>query len=143
MTTALSVNGKDVSLQRLWRPDMSLSSAKAGRQAASYTLTADKAVVLQILSRAYEGCVRGLKDDDRITGSTDFFGRAGYPPLESLRHQPELLSRVVRTYFEEELLAALLLPPPPSLSGTYAVDGVSSVRYEEERFVVEGTCYAF
>ena len=143
VSPVLCVADQEVSLSRLWRPEMGLSRSAVGRRQAAYKLTADKSVLLTALEVTYEDCIQELKRDDRITGNTDFFGQAGYPPLKELLGQPALLSKVMATYFEEEVFNAVLMPLPSNLVGTYAVGSVNSVRCEGESLVIEGICYEF
>jgi hypothetical protein len=142
--TTLSINGQAVSLDRLWQPAMSLSSSKSAGRLMSYRLAIDQASVLPKLAAAYDECVQELKRDDAVTGNTDFFGKAGYPPLDVLLAQPELLSEVVSTYFQDEIFSALSLSKPEKTSGpSYAVDGVNSVYLLDNELVLEGECYEF
>jgi hypothetical protein len=143
MLPRLLIDGREARLERLWRPEMSLSSSRAGRKAAPYALAIERVTLLSILSGIYEARVRDLKEDDRVTGSTDLFGQAGYPPLDALLHMPELLTLVIRGYFEEEVFAAVLQPASGKMLGTWAIDTVETVRLVGEQVLVEGTCYAF
>jgi len=139
----LVVEGRETPLRELWRPEMSLSSARAGRRAAPYRLAIGRDVVLSALAEAYGRLVREAKDDDRITGSTDALGRAGYPPLAAVLEHPELALDVVGRALEADLFAAVLAPAAGMMPGTWAIDTVDAVRAEGGCVVVEGTCYRF
>jgi hypothetical protein len=139
----LTIDGRPAAVRELWRPEMSLSSARAGRRAARYGLSVDRETVLAALSEAYGQLVRESKEDDRLTGDTDALGRAGYPPLASVLEDSELALDVVGHALEADLFAAVLPPAAGMMRGTWAIDMVDAVRADEGRVVVEGTCYRF
>jgi len=142
--TTLTIGGREAPLGHLWRPWMSLSSARTDRRAATYVLTVDRDTILSALSGPYDLRVAEMKEDDETTGTTDVVGEAGYPPLEVVLGQPELLSEVLGGYLlHEELFAAVLPPAPQDVSGTWAIDTVDEARLEGEQVVFQGTCYAF
>jgi len=142
MHPTLSINGRRIKVARLWRPEMSLSSARMNLQAAAYVLSLSKAAVWAALSQSYDALVRELKSDDSTTGTTDHLGMAGYPSLEELMNRQSLLSEVIVTYFQREVFATALPSPPSSQTGTYAVDTLSSAVCRDDVVVLEGTCYA-
>ena len=142
-SAVLTIEGEPVALACLRRRPMSLSSSKAGQCAARFKVTAERAPIVGAIAASYEECVVELKRDDSITGGTDFFGRAGYPPLEALLEMPALLSEVVVTYFEDEMYGAVLVAKPPEQSGTYFIDKTESVKVHGEWVVIEGLCYGF
>ncbi|MFL5387030.1 MAG: hypothetical protein ACJ8GN_31430 [Longimicrobiaceae bacterium] len=115
----------------------------AGRRAARYALSVGRALVLAVLSDAYDGLVREAKDDDRLTGSPDALGQAGYPPLAVVLEDPELALDVVGHALEADLLAAVLPPAAGMMRGTWAIDTVDAVRADGGRVMIEGTCYRF
>lgn len=138
--TTLTIDGREHSLRHLWLPEMSLSSARAGRQAATYVLAVDRNTVLSSLEDAYEQYVREMREDDELTGETDALGQAGYPPLAAVLDDPALLSEALDGYgLSDELFRAVLPPASGQMLGTWAIDTVGSVR----RIVFQGTCYAF
>jgi hypothetical protein len=87
--------------------------------------------------------VQELKADDAITGTTDFFGRADYPPLEALFGLPDLATQVLSTYFQEELFGAVLPAVTGDMSGTWAIDTITDVAVDGEHVVIQGVCYGF
>lgn len=141
----LSIDGQAAPLNHLWRPWMSLSSAREGRRAARYRLSIERPGLLRALLEPYARYVREAREDDRMTGTTDLLGEAGYPSLEAVVQNPALLHHVLGGCLEEEVFAAILPPvaDPANVAGTYAVDTVDSVRLEDERILIEGVCYAF
>ena len=143
MTTTLTIDGRGAPLRHLWLPEMSLSSARTGRRAATYVLAVGKDAILSALSGVYDRLVEEGKEDDEMTGTTDVLGQAGYPPLAAALDQPEVLSEVLGGYLQHELFAAVLPPAPQDVSGTWAIDTVDTVHLDGERVVLEGTCYAF
>ena len=143
MATTLTIDGCEAPLTQLWRPEMSLSSARKGRQAATYSLAVDRERLLSALSGEYERYVwEGKEDDERMGGPTDALGRAGYPPLEALLARPDILAEVVRG-LEQELFAAVLPSASGMMRGTWAIDTIDAVRLDGGRVVVEDTCYRF
>jgi len=140
----LMIDGRERPLRDLWVPEMSLSSARAGRQAATYVLAVDRDTVLSSLAAAYDQYVREMKEDDELTGDPDALGRADYPPLGVVLDEPELLSDVVGGYgLSAELFAAVLPGASGPMLGTWAIDTVDAVHFDGERVVLQGTCYAF
>lgn len=142
MTLGATIDAQEVTLERIWRPEMSLSSARVGGRDATYCIRVEKEQLTRAIVPVYESCIAELKQDDDLVGETDFFGEAGYPPLESLFEMPELFAQVLDTYFKDELFAAVLRPSDAG-PGTYAVEGVGSVRVSGEHVFIEGPCYAF
>lgn len=142
-TASLRINGRHASLQQLWRPEMSLSSSKVGRPSATYSLRVDRSALVAALAEGYQGCVQELKADDAITGTTDVFGQADYPPLEALFGVPDLAAKVLSTYFHEELFSAVLPPVTGDMSGTWAIDTIADVAIDGEHVVIHGVCYGF
>ena len=143
MLPTLAIDGCETPIERLWRPEMSLSSSRTGRRAALYRLAIERDTMLSTLSGAYETCVRDLREDDRVAGSTDLFGQAGYPSLNLLLDMPELLTVVIRSYFEEELFAAVLQPANGQMLGAWAINTIETVRLVGDQVLLKGTCYAF
>jgi hypothetical protein len=144
LNASLSIDGHPAPPGRLWLPEMSLSSARTGRRAATYALAIDAAGLLEVLRDPYADYVRQAKEDDAQTGSTDELGHAGYPPLEQLLASPSLLTDVLRFFIHpQEVLGPLLLAPPADVRGTWAVDTVNSARCEGGKVVIEGCCYRF
>jgi hypothetical protein len=142
--TTLMIDGREHTLRDLWVPEMSLSSARAGRQAATYVLAVDRDTVLSSLSAAYDQYVREMKEDDELTGDPDALGRADYPPLGVVLDEPELLSDVVGGYgLSAELFAAVLPAASGPMLGTWAIDTVDAVHLDGECVGLQGTCYAF
>jgi len=142
--TTLTIDGREHPLRDLWNPEMSLSSARDGRQAATYVLVVDRDTVLSSLSAAYDQYVREMMEDDQLTGDPDALGRMGYPPLDVVLDEPELLSDVVGGYgLSAELFAAVLPAASGPMPGTWATDTVDMVHFDGERVVLQGTCYAF
>jgi hypothetical protein len=144
MMATLSIDGREAPLRHLWLPEMSLSSARAGRRSAAYVLAVDRDTILSALSAAYDRLVEEGKEDDTVTGTTtDVLGQAGYPPLAAVLDQPEVLTEVLGGYLQHDLFAAVLPPASHDVSGTWAIDTVDTVYCDGERVVLEGTCYAF
>lgn len=145
ISASLSIDGRAAPLDHLWRPWMSLSSAREGRRAARYALSAGADGLLSALREPYARWVRESQEDDLVTGSTDELGKAGYPSLEDVVQDPALLRQVLGGFLEEDVFTAILPPvaDPADVAGTYAVDTVDSVRLEDGRILVEGVCYAF
>ena len=142
--TTLTIDGREHSLRHLWLPEMSLSSARTGREAATYVLAVDRDTVVSSLSSAYEQYVREMEEDDELTGLPDLLGQAGYPPLASVLCQPELLSETLGGYgLSDDLFRAVLPAASGPMLGTWAIDTVDEVRRDGDRVVFTGTCYAF
>lgn len=118
-----------------------LSSAREGRRAARFVLSADAAALLDRVRERYAQWIREGEEDDRLTGTTDKLGQAGYPPLEDLLGSPDLLRLVLGEYLEEEVFTALLPPVADSatVAGTWAIDTVDSVRHDAGRILISGT----
>lgn len=144
MPTTLTIDGRAAPLGHLWRPWMDLSSTRVGRRSATYVLAVDRETILSALSDPYDLRVVEMREDDALTGTTDVVGEAGYPPLDVVLGQPELLSEVLGGYLlHEELCAAVLPPAPEDVAGTWAIDTVDGVRLDGDQVVFQGTCYAF
>lgn len=142
--TTLKIDGREHPLRHLWLPEMSLSSSRTGRQAATYVLSVDRDTVLSSLADAYDRYVREMKEDDELTGETDALGQAGYPPLSAVLGDPDLLSEALGGYgLSDELFRAVLPPASGQMLGTWAVDTIETVRRDGDRVVFTGTCYAF
>ena len=142
--TTLTIDGRQLPLRHLWLPEMSLSSAREGRQAATYVLAIDRDTVLSSLAGPYDRYAQEMEEDDKLTGLPDLLGQAGYPPLASVLNQPELLSELLGGFgLNDELFRAVLPPASGQMLGTWAIDTVDSVRNDGERIVFTGTCYAF
>lgn len=139
--SVLTIDSMFVPVDRIWRPDMSLSSARVGGYAATYCLRIKVSDLVHAIEPAYDSCVAELKSDDALVGETDFFGQAGYPPLATLLTM-DVLARVVDTYFATELFRAIL-PEASTGPGTYAIEGVHGIRIAGEEAFIEGPCYAF
>jgi hypothetical protein len=140
---AISIDGRPVPPGHLWLPQMSLSSARTGRRAATYTLSVDAAGLIAVLRTPYAEYVRQSREDDARTGSTDELGGAGYPPLEQLLAAPALLAEVLRFFIHPQEVLGPMLFPPADVTGTWAVDTVDSARCEGGTVVIEGCCYLF
>ncbi|HET7234267.1 MAG TPA: hypothetical protein VFJ16_29915 [Longimicrobium sp.] len=145
LAVTLSIDGRERPPGDLWRPEMSLSSARAGRLSATYVLAIGRAPLFAAIAGAYERWVRESRDDDALTsgGEGDALGRAGYPPLDALAQHPQALAEVVGSYLEEDVFAAVLPPASGAMRGTWAIDTVDEVRLDGERVILRGTCYAF
>jgi hypothetical protein len=142
--TTLTIDGREHPLRHLWLPEMSLSSSRTGRASATYVLEVDRDTILSALSDPYEQYVRESKEDDELTGTTDLLGQAGYPPLDAVLDDPDLLSEALGGYgLSDELFRAVLPAASGQMLGTWAIDTVDEVRRDGERIVFTGTCYAF
>ncbi|HEU4556697.1 MAG TPA: hypothetical protein VFS20_02570 [Longimicrobium sp.] len=142
--TTLTIDGRALPLHYLWLPEMSLSSARAGRVSATYALSVDKETVLSALDGPYERFVQEMKEDEALTGDTDLLGKVGYPPLEVVIKMPEVLDEVLGGWaLSPDGFNAVLPPASGPMHGTWAIDTVDLVWREGERIVFRGTCYAF
>ena len=68
MTTLLTIAGREAPLGQLWRPEMSLSGAREGRQAATYSLAVDREQLLSALAGEYERYAAGREGGRRADG---------------------------------------------------------------------------
>ncbi|MEK8035046.1 hypothetical protein AACH06_29875 [Ideonella sp. DXS29W] len=141
--TSLTINGEQADLSLLWRPERGLNRIRREWRQARFSLLVEATAFLSALSANYESCVLDLKHDDSLTGETDFFGEAGYPSPSQLVEQPELLARVVDTFFAEQVFMAVLPPPPAAFEGSYAIGGIDSIASLENAFAIQGPCYAY
>lgn len=142
--TDLIIDGRELPLRHLWLPEMSLSSARAGRASATYVLSIDRDTVVSSLAGAYERYVRETKEDEELTGERDLLAEAGYPPLETVLDDPDLLDEVLGGYgLSDELFNTVLPSASGPMHGTWAIDSINSVRRDGNRIVFQGTCYAF
>jgi hypothetical protein len=105
---SLNVDGEDAELAAFAVPEMSLSSARSAMTAHDFILTVRAAAMVDLLNPEYDALVRELKiDDEETSGPQDALALAGYPSLERLSRNPDILLDVLGHYLLQEFVGKL------------------------------------
>ena len=96
-----------------------------------------------ILSEPYDRLVVDLREDDAITGDTDFLSTAGYPPLQTMLGNPTLLLNVFESYLAIDFFSHFLSGPGSMSNVRYFIDHFSALQVEEDRIIVDADCLAY
>jgi hypothetical protein len=140
MKTMVFIAGKQIDISMLSFKDMDLSSSRDRAKQSEYSVHIPRQKFMLAMSAVYDGAVLDLKRDDRLTGKTDFFGNAGYPPIERLVEEPALLSKVFSAYFASEVFAQILPTNSIVAPGAYVIDTVERVATSNDVVTVQGRC---
>lgn len=86
-------------------PEMSLSSSRSHMIQHTFLIMIKAADLIRHLTPAYLDWVAESQKDDELCGNPkDELAEAGYPDLESLVHNPPLLTLVIGSYLLDQFL---------------------------------------
>lgn len=137
----ISVNSKVLALDRVSWSETSLSTRRGASRPHIYRLQVELGKLAALMAPGYDFLVDEMRRDGMLTGERDWFAQAGYPELPSLLKMPELLSRVLETYYVSELFSSIFGPPKAKAVGI-VIDGVDSIRVHDPLVIIEGRCYS-
>jgi hypothetical protein len=138
---SLNVDGANVELGVFAVPEMSLSSARGGMKSHDFIMTVRTAAMVDFLTLEYNACVRGLKEDDeKVGGPQDRLAMAGYPNLDQLSGDPEILLDVLGGCLLHEFIGKLSWDG--SFPIEYWLDEVTRCQVRGEEIRLSGVCYS-
>jgi hypothetical protein len=136
----LKIDGETVALGSLAVPATSLSSTRTEMMAGAFELRIATADLVESMRDDYARWVAESKaDDGRTGGPQDALAAAGYPELDELSAQPELVELVFGHYLIQELFAKL--PSEHQGGAVYWLDQVDGARSEPGCTSLMGKCY--
>lgn len=139
MTILLKIEGKKTDINEFALPEMSLSSARSNMKRFQFQLEVDVCELLNILDSDYKEWVTESKEDDeQCGGPQDELAEAGYPQLDSVLKNNELLELVVGGYLFEDLISKY---SEPGRGTKYWWDAVNSCTCDSQKVFINGICY--
>lgn len=139
MTILLKIEGTKTDINEFALPEMSLSSARSNMQRFQFQLEIDVGELLTILDDDYkEWVMESKEDDEQCGGPQDELAEAGYPQLDSVLKNSEILELVVGGYLFENLISKY---SEPSKSTKYWWDEIISCTCDSQKVFINGICY--
>ena len=140
MKPSLFIDHKPASFSEFILPEMSLSSSRSTMIKHEFEMVFDGAEVIEKLREKYAIWVEESIEDDRMCGSPqDELALAGYPELEEVIQQKELLNLVIGGYLFEDLMAAY---QTEEVLSQYWYDQVVSTKLIDQSISIKGICYS-
>lgn len=139
MTIIFKIEGTEREITLFALPEMSLSSARSRMERREFKVQIGGSELLALLREDYEQWVIESKEDDQQCGAPqDELALAGYPELEKVLNDSELLNLVVGGYLFDNLIEKF---SAPSERIVFWWDEVTSCSYDKENIVINGICY--
>jgi hypothetical protein len=138
---SLLVDNKPINLGTFAVPDMSLSSSRTTMTQHSFEVKAKAAALLSLLEPAYAAWVTESRQDDELCGEPqDELAKAGYPDLQQLINEPQLLELVLGHYLLHEFLGKFTWDGSEPIE--YWLDSVTKCNADGEFIYLHGFCYS-
>ena len=133
------IDGKSLPIDSFALPEMNLSSARSRMDKWSYSLSISEKEFKNLLENEYRQLVIDLKEDDDQVGEVqDELGKAGYPVLNEVLQDNELLFSAIY-YMFEDLISKF---STAGFSTIYWHDEISSCEYRKGDIHIYGVCYS-
>ncbi|MCX4027953.1 hypothetical protein H0A36_19620 [Endozoicomonas sp. SM1973] len=135
----LKIDDKSVPIDIFCLPEMSLSSARAKMTKWTYSLSIKEQEFIELLEDEYHQLISDLKEDDEQVGEIqDELGKAGYPALDKVLQDNELLFSTIY-YLFENLISNF---SSSGASTVYWHDDITSCEYKQGKVYIYGICYS-
>ena len=133
------VDGTSLPISSFALPEMSLSSARSRMDKWSFSLSFSDIEFKNLLEHEYRQLVIDLKEDDEQIGEVqDELCKAGYPELDEVLQDNELLFSAI-DYLFEDLIGKF---SSVGNSAVYWHDEISSCEYWKGDIHIQGVCYS-